>query len=283
MALLRYPGSKERIRDKIVRHFPHELYGGLFAKDRLEYREPFFGGGSVGLHVLERMDSHGAAWLSDLDPGVAALWRAIRDEPRQLKCLVRGFTPSVDAFAEFKESDGQVDGYDHERGFRKLALHRMSYSGMGAMAGGPIGGASQSSDYGVGCRWNPASICREIDRIHGVMKRAHRVSVTCVDYHHLIDNASAGEFIYLDPPYVAAGPALYKHSFTDEDHRRLSLALKLCAARWVLSYDDHPLVRSLYGDWCRIEPVDVTYTTATAKKPRRATSTEIVILPRESR
>jgi DNA adenine methylase len=280
MALLRYPGSKERILDRIVRHFPPELYGGLWAKGgRLEYREPFFGGGSVGFHVLERMDAEGTAWINDADLGVSTLWMMIKGAPDALISRVASFVPSVESFREFKSLDGDANEPTLDMAFRKLALHRMSYSGLGVMAGGPIGGAGQKSAYGVGCRWNAKSIIREIRRLHRLLNSFYRVSITDHDHSALVDDAPEDCFIYLDPPYVAAGPSLYKHSFSDADHQRLAGSLRRCKARWVLSYDDHPMVRDLYGSWCHVREIDVTYTTAKATK-RRPANSEIVIYPR---
>ena len=40
-------------------------------------------------------------------------------------------------------------------GFKKLAIHQISYSGLGTMSGGPLGGAGQKSQYKIDCRWSP--------------------------------------------------------------------------------------------------------------------------------
>ena len=55
----------------------------------------------------------------------------------------------------------------------------------------------------------------------------------------------------MDPPYVGMGHRLYEFAFTQEDHERLAAALKSAPYRWVLTYDDVPLVRGLYPpEWC---------------------------------
>lgn len=58
--------------------------------------------------------------------------------------------------------------------------------------------------------------------------------------------------IYLDPPYVAAGPALYRHCFGTSDHYRLVLMLNRRSS-WVLSYDNDPWVRETYEMYQQIE------------------------------
>lgn len=92
--------------------------------------------------------------------------------------------------------------------------------------------------------------------------------------------------MYADPPYVEQGAALYKHAMGERDHFRLRDALRDCEACWVLSYDDHELIRDLYSTWATIEDVETTYTTATARRTgngdeiaARPRSREIVITP----
>jgi len=83
-------------------------------------------------------------------------------------------------------------------------------------------------------------------------------------------------------------PNSYKHSMTLEDHERLAVLLRKCRASWVLSYDDHPVVRDLYS-WAQVEPVRITYTTAVRRKnsndvgiPGQRKNSEVIIFPREA-
>lgn len=72
--VISYPGSKLRFYEHMKNYFP---------KDMVDFREPFFGGGSVGLSVaddptfskLERIQ------VGDLAPEIWALWEGIRDNP----------------------------------------------------------------------------------------------------------------------------------------------------------------------------------------------------------
>ena len=51
-------------------------------------------------------------------------------------------------------------------GFKKLAIHQTSYSGLGTKSGGPLGGAEQKSRYKIDCRWSPEYICKKVDKLH---------------------------------------------------------------------------------------------------------------------
>jgi DNA adenine methylase len=278
--VIRYPGSKAKIAKAIMRHFPSEVMDALWQRD-IDYREPFFGGGAVGLALLERLPSRARIWINDKDWGVAALWKSVREQPEELVALVERFQPSVETFHRYKEEDGRTD-LDHvQSGFRKLVLHQTSWGGLGSMAGGPLGGRNQSSEYNVQCRWRAARHVLDIRENSRLLNRFSSVRVTSADFSELISEAPATAFIYADPPYYEKGGELYRHSMTDEDHRRLSALLHTCRAPWVLSYDDAPFVRDLYG-WASISSVELTYTVAIAKQRRRKNS-ELIIAPAAER
>lgn len=274
--MIRYPGSKDKIARQLIGRFPPDVAEPLFNKRLGEYREPFFGGGAVGLRFLRTLPRGIRVWLNDKDRALVCLWQSIRDQPKALSRLCLEYTPSVDDFYAFKEQDGDESLDPLTAGFRKLALHQISFSGNGVMAGGPIGGREQRSEFNVACRWNGARTSRKILAFSKLFA-AFDTQITHGDFAPLIDDAPPEAFVYVDPPYYKAGPQLYKHAFDDDAHARLAASLAGCPARWVLSYDDHPRIRELYA-WAQIESVEMTYTTAVSKGPRRKNS-ELVIKP----
>lgn len=58
---------------------------------------------------------------------------------------------------------------------------------------------------------------------------------------------------YCDPPYIGT-ESYYRAPFTTDDHVRLANVLHNIKGRFLLSYNDCPLVHDLYGD-CQIEPL----------------------------
>jgi DNA adenine methylase len=148
-----------------------------------------------------------------------------------------------------------------EVGFNKLAIHRISYSGLGTMAGGPLGGRKPTSVAAIGSRWNPDRLCATVDVVHERLAvcDVRHASCTCVDFGQMIQDDSCPSVIYLDPPYYDKGNELYQHSFARVDHERLAKLLRTSRHRWVLSYDDCPEIRELYR-WANVQVVnDVNY------------------------
>lgn len=278
MALIRYPGSKSKLLNKLIPMFPHEITQELWSHARpWEYREPFFGSGECGFDVLQVLNPDCVIWLNDIDADLVCLWQSVKEQPGELRDMVHSFTPSVDAFFEFKARDGKNDGTRLERGFRKLALHRMSVSGFGYMSGGPIGGKGQDkSEYTVGCRWQSSRIRLTIDKLSRRMNDFKSLRITCMDFAEVIADAPEESFIYLDPPYYEKGNQLYRHGMTHADHERLADTLRSVRCKWVLSYDDHQEIRRLY-EWCDFTELEITYSNATHAKARRPKNSEVAI------
>lgn len=247
--VFRYPGGKTKILPLLLQ---------ILGTQNLPYREPYFGGGSVGLAALEKGRLKGGAWVNDLDPGIAAVWESIRDCPDDLARLVGAFTPSVEDFRQYRSNLlASVPLPTVERAFQKIAVHQMSYSGLGTKAGSPIGGYEQPEGirYDIACRWNPETLIRKIYQAH---KCLAGVRVTNLDFDSVLGDETPA-FVYLDPPYMGVGSDLYQYHHLGADHARLARTLKQCPHTWVLSYDDHPSVRTLYSGYSIFE-IPLTYT-----------------------
>lgn len=275
---IRYPGSKAKIWRPIVARMPDEFRCPLWHLPNGCYCEPFFGSGAIGWKVLPGLRRDLRVIVNDIDPGLCALWTAVRDCPRELKRLVDDFLPSPEAFYHAKEVDGDTSADVVLRGFRKLVLHQTSFSGLGAMAGGPLGGRRQRSEYNPGCRWNPARIGARIIRCYSIMSRFRSFEVRCQDFARVLDDLPDNAFAYLDPPYYVQGANLYKYAMPDADHVRLAKILRGARFRWLLSYDDDPRVRALYS-WAHVEDFEMTPTIPTARSARRKNREIVVTAP----
>ncbi len=200
--LIRYPGSKAKIANRILRHFPQQLMSPLFQGNTIEYREPFFGSGGFGFQALAGLNDKARIWLNDKDPAIACLWNAVLGSPKELVEEIMGFTPTTDSFYQFKKEDDLAFKIDTVRAaLQKLALHQTSFSGLGAKAGGPLGGRKQSSEYNVECRWNADRHAEQVMYLHRALKRFASVKISSGDFAKLIDGAPRHAFIYADPPY----------------------------------------------------------------------------------
>lgn len=95
--LFRYPGAKNKLAKPIVgwlrRHLDAES----------EYREPFFGGGAVGLALLQSKVAMAGAWFNDNDATLCCVWRAVAD-----------YTDDLCAFLHYYKKS-HLDIFQHDR------------------------------------------------------------------------------------------------------------------------------------------------------------------------
>ena len=98
-SFFRYPGGKSKLRNQITCKLNE-----IASYNNLEYREPFFGGGSIGLLVFEEKPTLQRIWINDFDLGISSLWTALIKYPDLLKLLVEEFQPSVEMFDKSTQS-----------------------------------------------------------------------------------------------------------------------------------------------------------------------------------
>jgi DNA adenine methylase len=259
MSFFRYPGGKKKLLAQVLDRLHVQSDGCT------EYREPFFGGGSIGIHYIKEFNPT-VCHINDKDVNLAALWTSVIAYPELLSARVLNYTPVVEDFWLFRtelEEARPVSDVPEEivdRGFKKLAIHQISYSGLGTKSGSPLGGRAQASAYKIDCRWSPAKIASKIKKNNELFKllEVKYAACTSLDFSSLLDDTSTRSLVYLDPPYYVKGNSLYQEGFTQDDHLRLAQKLQNTEHAWVLSYDDCPEIRELYN-WATVEELKVKY------------------------
>lgn len=232
--------------------------GDLFAEqigsmDVEIWMEPFAGGAGAGLALLEA-DAVCEVWLTEKNPAVAALWRTVLDWPERLAALVEDTVPDMAMWGWARETvaaAGESGPDDFDLGFAALILNRCSRSGMVTANVGPIGGRAQDGRWTIASRWNPAGLAERIRHL-ATLRTGIRFdeydAITAIS--ELDDSGIEDEvLLFVDPPYIREGNRLYSNGMGAADHQRLADSLNACPARWLLTYDDEPVVADdLYPD-----------------------------------
>jgi DNA adenine methylase len=126
-----------------------------------------------------------------------------------------------------------------------LFFNRTCFSGI--IGAGPIGGMAQDSPYRIDCRFNKAELADSIRRCASILKRVEIVFGDGVEFlQRECLNMPTHSVVYIDPPYVTNGHKLYRYHFGMTDHERLADAVGDLRVPWLMSYDNHDLIRGLY-------------------------------------
>lgn len=225
---LRYPGGKSKAISQIKDYIPPQFK---------EYREPFIGGGSLFVYLMQ-VRSNLVAWINDINPSLYYFWReakcslpALIDEIQRVKHN----TMDGRALYEYVTNALPQDSSPLERAARFFILNRITFSGTLES-----GGYSQKA-------YEERFTETSIDRLKNLERIMRDVRVTNLDYEQVVNAPGEDVFIFLDPPYLSATKSkLYGRNgnlHTSFDHKRFAECLKQCNHKWLITYDDSPEIR----------------------------------------
>jgi DNA adenine methylase len=102
--------------------------------------------------------------------------------------------------------------------------------------------------------------------IENAHKRLARVQLECSSYDEIVRRFDRPTTLfYLDPPYW--GRKLYRHNFGEADFEKLAGQLENIRGKFILSLNDVPEVRKLFGGFY-IQGVELHYTSQKAAGKR---------------
>jgi len=249
--ILRYPGSKARFASLIEESIV------LNGCDTTTFAEPFCGGASVSITLLEKGAVESIA-LNDADPLISALWACVfsAKDARWLSDQALSVPLTIEEWCQQKSL---TPANRREAALKCLYLNRTSFNGI-IHKSGPIGGWGQEKRT-LGARFNRERLAQ---RILALSAYQGHVTISNKGWMEFCNHASKhrGAFLYLDPPYYYKAKHLYRFAFDTAEHTRLRDYLIGLKSPWLLSYDDSTEVRGLYhGHDLQVRVVDNTYST----------------------
>lgn len=239
---IRWVGGKSRLVSRILPHSPTNIRN---------YYEPFLGGGAVFLACASRVS--GRSYLADLNDHLVAAWVAMRDYQSELRPLLDWYL----------ENDSKEFYYDVrsatplglvEKAARFLYLNAVSWNHLWR---------ENSRTGAMNAPWG--------DRQFKVMGEANmksikdvlsRAEIAAADFREVLDTATRGDFVYLDPPYlpvfsrpdVEKEPTAKFNKYTAKPFEMSDLVelAEICGnlskrgVRWVMSNRDTASVSDLF-------------------------------------
>ena len=250
-------GGKRNLASRIV--------GRLQRLPHTTYVEPFVGMGGI---FLRRPFRAKAEIINDASRDVANLFRILQRHFVPLMDMLRW---QVTSRAEFERLRAAVPDTltDLERAARFLYLQRTAF-----------GGKVRGQSFGV----SPASPTRfDVTRLATLLEAVHErlagVVVECLPWRELLaryDRPST--LFYCDPPYWGCEDDYGTGMFKREEFEALAEALAGLHGTWLLSLNDVPEVRRIFGRF-EVEAVETSYSIAGAHRAGRGKVGEVLIGP----
>ena len=267
---LRYPGGKSRALKQILPLIPVNMS---------EFREPFVGGGSVFFAIRSLFHSRiKSYWINDLNYDLYCFWIQVRDHGLSLvEALVEKHATATDGRILFEELTKEKDRLsqnrellcEFQRAVRFFVLNRITFSGIV-----DSGGYSQSA---YEKRFTDSSI----ERVKNICPHLSGIKITNGDYTDLLfQDGDPDAFIFLDPPYWKATESkLYGVRgtlHTAFDHAQFAENMRKCPHKWLITYDDSPVIRELF-DFAEIQEWTLQYGMNNYRKANTAKGKELFI------
>lgn len=207
--------------------------------------EPFAGGAGASLALLDAgIVDH--VIINDYDKSIYAFWQTAVNNSDYLIDKIKSTRISIAEWHRQRACYLKKDSSLEELAYATFFLNRTNRSGI--IQGRPIGGLKQRGIWNLKSRFDKKKMIERFKHIKGF---SQKISVSNLDALELLKSYNDGKshneiLLFLDPPYYKHGTELYLNSFTDDDHKILANHLLSSNMRWIMTYDDHAFVRSLY-------------------------------------
>jgi DNA adenine methylase len=196
--------------------------------------------------------------LSDLNSELIQTFEAVRDAPQDVIQFL-----DLDAFKDTSEKMYlKIRSIDPSTlsppgvAARMIYLNKLCYNGLYR-----VNKAGKfNTPYG---QYENPKVCNP-EAIHTASECLKEVRLLNVSYEHVLNTATAGDFVYFDPPYVPVSTTsnfvnFTRTGFSKGDHEILASVVRELTQKNVqvlLSNSDTPITRSLYKEY-RIRTIGV--------------------------
>jgi DNA adenine methylase len=237
---LRYPGGKSRLIGLV--------YQSLTQNHRSTFVEPYAGGGSVGLSLLDAgVIQH--LVLNDIDFGIYSLFKSIMDDHDWLIEQIESLRLSHEDFFHYRSvvSSGYQGCDTRSAAIALLVTNRLAYSGI--CKANALGGRNGTTKELLS-RWNPSQLIKRIQKINAMKDKItlrNEDALQIIEEFYWVNETT----LFVDPPYFEKGKQLYTHFYGEGDHRELSSLMDslyqgMPGADMIVTYDEHDYIRKLY-------------------------------------
>lgn len=232
-------GGKSKLRKTIIEMIPEHTC----------YVEVFFGAG----WVYFGKDKSKVEVINDIDRELVNLFKMVKYHAEEVRRLLAYEVSSRDIFSEYKNIDVR-SLTEIQRAVRFIYLLSQSF-------------ASKGDHFGYGTTGIPKPQIFNTEDLLKLKERLRNTYIENLSFEEILKKYDrAHTFFFCDPPYFET--CGYKNKFTEEDHIKLRDMLKNIQGKFLLTINNHELVRKWYKDFNIVE-TEVAYSVCKDSSGRR--------------
>lgn len=257
---LRWAGSKRQLVPALTKYW---------SADYKRYIEPFLGSGSLFFGIAPKKSI-----ISDSNIELINVFKTVKDSPEQVWHMLSKMPKSRENYYAVRASlIEEVDTFS--RAVKFIYLNRFCFNGLyrtnnKGVFNVPYGGERSGSIPSL----------EDFIVISRILKNTKIVSG---DFDLVLKkNVKAGDFVYLDPPYILKNVRIFSEYgpviFNDDDFQRLRLVLDYIdetKAKFVMSYAYDVELLKIFSKW-KIEIVNARRNIASLSGSRKITDEMII-------
>ena len=244
--IVKWAGGKSKMLSQLSNYFPKQF---------INYHEPFVGGGAVFFYLFPVLINRKCkAYLSDSVEELINLYVQVKESVDELIYTSRKHIYEKQYYYNIRAIN-PVSISDLQRASRILYLNRTCFNGLYRV--------NKKGQFNVsfGDYTNPVIVNEKI--LRNASNAFQFAELFSGDFELVLNNVRAGDFVYLDPPYVPLSvtsnfTGYTSDSFGIDNHKRLRKVFDILKAKGcyvMLSNSNADFVKELYSD-CNIKTVN---------------------------
>jgi DNA adenine methylase len=217
---------------------------GLAPKTFGKYIEPFIGGGALFFHLAPD-----TAVIGDTNSELINLYHCLSTDAAEVSKAVREMPISSEDFYAIRALDWKSLG-PVRAAARTIYLNRLCFNGLYRV--------NRKGEFNVPFGNYKKPSFPSVESLATAGEVLSRATIVDADFEFLLKkHAAAGDFVFLDPPYIPVGKySDFKRynakQFGEEDQEKLAVEVKRLVdlgCYVLLTNSNHPMVHSLYKDF----------------------------------
>jgi DNA adenine methylase len=242
--LLKWAGGKRYIAEELRSRFPENWNAGT-------YYEPFIGGAAMFLSAKPNK-----AVVADVNQRLVHFYKYVKDRPSDFYSELNKISETFNSCAidekknyylELRQKFNQTNPEELESAVLLYAINKLCFNGLYR--------ENSSGGFNVPFGQKKSLPIMSMEELLEVSEALKHTEILNSDFEVSVSQATSGDFVYFDPPYIPLGPSssftsYHSGGFNLEDQQRLANLMQNLSQKGVkamCSNSDAELTHEIFG------------------------------------